>query len=289
MDSIVLASDHNGVALKEKIKNYLKNNNHLVVDLGPYETENKVDYVDYASQLAEIVSRKDVDKGILICGTGVGMSIAANRFDNVRAALVHNEFTAPKCREHNNANVLCLGSWITDEEQSLKILDAWLTTDFGEGRHVKRVEKLDKSKKQNKIVFTNGVFDILHTGHIQLLKFAKSLGDKLIVGINSDKSVRAIKGDSRPINNQVDRKKILESLTFVDQVVIFDELESKNLLKSMNPNILVKGGEWTKEQVRQRDQVPDEIDVKIFPFVKDYSTTSTIKKIKEIETWLKKS
>ena len=289
MDSIVLASDHNGVALKEKIKNYLKNNNHLVVDIGPYETENKVDYVDYASQLAEIVSRKDVDKGILICGTGVGMSIAANRFDNVRAALVHNEFTAPKCREHNNANVLCLGSWITDEEQSLKILDAWLTTDFGEGRHVKRVEKLDKSKKQNKIVFTNGVFDILHTGHIQLLKFAKSLGDKLIVGINSDKSVRAIKGDSRPINNQVDRKKILESLTFVDQVVIFDELESKNLLKSMNPNILVKGGEWTKEQVRQRDQVPDEIDVKIFPFVKDYSTTSTIKKIKEIETWLKKS
>jgi len=289
VDSIVLASDHNGVALKEKIKNYLKNNNHLVVDLGPYETENKVDYVDYASQLAEIVSRKDVDKGILICGTGVGMSIAANRFDNVRAALVHNEFTAPKCREHNNANVLCLGSWITDEEQSLKILDAWLTTDFGEGRHVKRVEKLDKSKKQNKIVFTNGVFDILHTGHIQLLKFAKSLGDKLIVGINSDKSVRAIKGDSRPINNQVDRKKILESLTFVDQVVIFDELESKNLLKSMNPNILVKGGEWTKEQVRQRDQVPDEIDVKIFPFVKDYSTTSTIKKIKEIETWLKKS
>ena len=289
MDSIVLASDHNGVALKEKIKNYLKNNNHLVVDIGPYETENKVDYVDYASQLAEIVSRKDVDKGILICGTGVGMSIAANRFDNVRAALVHNEFTAPKCREHNNANVLCLGSWITDEEQSLKILDAWLTTDFGEGRHVKRVEKLDRSKKQNKIVFTNGVFDILHTGHIQLLKFAKSLGDKLIVGINSDKSVRAIKGDSRPINNQVDRKKILESLTFVDQVVIFDELESKNLLKSMNPNILVKGGEWTKEQVRQRDQVPDEIDVKIFPFVKDYSTTSTIKKIKEIETWLKKS
>jgi len=289
VDSIVLASDHNGVALKEKIKNYLKNNNHLVVDIGPYETENKVDYVDYASQLAEIVSRKDVDKGILICGTGVGMSIAANRFDNVRAALVHNEFTAPKCREHNNANVLCLGSWITDEEQSLKILDAWLTTDFGEGRHVKRVEKLDKSKKQNKIVFTNGVFDILHTGHIQLLKFAKSLGDKLIVGINSDKSVRAIKGDSRPINNQVDRKKILESLTFVDQVVIFDELESKNLLKSMNPNILVKGGEWTKEQVRQRDQVPDEIDVKIFPFVKDYSTTSTIKKIKEIETWLKKS
>ena len=289
MDSIVLASDHNGVALKEKIKNYLKNNNHLVVDLGPYETENKVDYVDYASQLAEIVSRKDVDKGILICGTGVGMSIAANRFDNVRAALVHNEFTAPKCREHNNANVLCLGSWITDEEQSLKILDTWLTTDFGEGRHVKRVEKLDKSKKQNKIVFTNGVFDILHTGHIQLLKFAKSLGDKLIVGINSDKSVRSIKGDSRPINNQVDRKKILESLTFVDQVVIFDELESKNLLKSMNPNILVKGGEWTKEQVRQRDQVPDEIDVKIFPFVKDYSTTSTIKKIKEIETWLKKS
>ena len=106
---IGLSSDHNGVELKSKMAEYLRTNPETkVVDIGPFATGRKVDYVDYASQLSQMVSNGDLDRGILICGTGVGMSIAANRFEKVRAALVHNVMTAPKCREHNNSNVLCL-------------------------------------------------------------------------------------------------------------------------------------------------------------------------------------
>ena len=287
MKSVLLASDHNGVDLKRQIKHTLESSGFHALDLGPFETNAKVDYVDYATQLSRIICNGDLDKGILICGTGVGMSMAANRHQGIRAALVHNEFTAPKCREHNNSNVLCLGSWITTIEQTKQILSEWLETDFGEGRHVKRVEKLNK--KSNGIVFTNGVFDILHTGHIELLNFAKSLGKKLVVGINSDSSVRAIKGENRPVNKQEDRKRILESLIAVDEVVIFEETTANSVREEIAPDILVKGGEWTKEEVRERDSVSDTTEIKIYPFLNNYSTTSLIKKIHGMETWEKDS
>lgn len=287
MKSVLLASDHNGVDLKRQIKHMLESSGFHALDLGPFETNTKVDYVDYATQLSRIICNGDLDKGILICGTGVGMSMAANRHQGIRAALVHNEFTAPKCREHNNSNVLCLGSWITTIEQTKQILSEWLETDFGEGRHIKRVEKLNK--KSNGIVFTNGVFDILHTGHIELLNFAKSLGKKLVVGINSDSSVRAIKGENRPVNKQEDRKRILESLIAVDEVVIFEETTANSVREEIAPDILVKGGEWTKEEVRERDSVSDTTEIKIYPFLNNYSTTSLIKKIHGMETWEKDS
>ena len=89
------------------------------------------------------------------------------------------------------------------------------------------------------VVFTNGVFDILHAGHIRALKFAKSLGDKLIVGINSDKTVKMLKGKDRPINSQEDRKLLLESLRFVDEVVIFDELRTGEIVRKIKPHILI--------------------------------------------------
>jgi rfaE bifunctional protein nucleotidyltransferase chain/domain len=286
MIRIGLAADHNGVALKKQMSQLLRvSGNFQVVDLGPFSSEYKVDYVDYANQLSQILSNGDIDKGILICGTGVGMSMAANRFESVRAALVHNITTAPKCREHNDANVLCLGAWVATEQENFRILDSWLETDFGQGRHVKRVEKLSTSKK--KIVFTNGVFDILHTGHVNLLKFAKSLGDKLIVGINSDASVRLIKGDNRPVNKEADRKSLLEALAPVDEVIVFDDREALRLLKEISPSILVKGGEWTADEVRTRDSVPDDIDIKIYPIVNGYSTTAIIKKIHEKDDWQK--
>ena len=213
------------------------------------------------------------------------MSIAANRFENVRAALVHNTDTAPKCREHNDSNMLCLGAWTTTEEDNFKILDLWLSTEFGQGRHVKRVEKLSNEKKS--VVFTNGVFDILHTGHIELIKFSKSLGDKLIVAINSDESVRAVKGPDRPVNRQLDRKKVLEAIEEVDEVVIFEQTDTKQIMSKLNPSIVVKGGEWTADEVRLRDEIPDHIGIKIYPFLQDYSTTSVIKRIHEQRTWKK--
>lgn len=285
MKLIGLAADHNGVNIKQKIRNYLRNQGYNPIDIGPFTNDSKVDYVDYANQLSQMLCNGDIDRGILICGTGVGMSIAANRFDGVRAALVHNTMTAPKTREHNDSNILCLGNWTTSEQDNFKIIDLWLETSFGEGRHVKRVEKLS-SIKQN-VVFTNGVFDILHTGHINLLNFAKSLGDKLIVGINSDNSVRMIKGENRPVNTEIDRKKILESLSCVDEVIVFDSLDCKELVSTLNPSILVKGGEWTADEVRERDEVPEFIDIKIYPLVDDRSTTGTIKKIHSMSSWKK--
>ncbi|HBY68777.1 MAG TPA: ribose 5-phosphate isomerase B [Flavobacteriaceae bacterium] len=279
MQIIGMSSDHNSVELKEKMKHYLKEGGFRVVDIGPYDTAKKVDYVDYASQLSQILSNGEIDKGILICGTGVGMSIAANRFENVRAALVHNIDTAPKCREHNNSNVLCLGAWTTSEEENFDILDLWLNTNFGEGRHVKRVAKLSSEKQ--KIVFTNGAFDILHSGHLELLKFSKSLGEKLIVGINSDASVKELKGPGRPVMKQEDRKKIIESLSFVDEVVIFDGTSCTATIEAIEPSVVVKGGEWTSEEVRKRDNIDNNIDVKIFPLVKDYSTSELIRQINQ--------
>ncbi|MEM0465200.1 MAG: RpiB/LacA/LacB family sugar-phosphate isomerase [Candidatus Pacearchaeota archaeon] len=277
---ILLASDHNGFELKKHLYNYLKELNYNPIDLGPYH-EKKVDYTDYAYQLANIINNGDVKKGILICGTGVGMSIAANRFPNVRAALVHDLETAPKCREHNDSNVLCLGSWLTPPKRAEEILNSWLFTKFGYGRHIPRVEKL-KFYPTQRIIFTNGIFDVLHSGHIELLKFAKSLGDKLIVGINSDRATKLLRGENRPLNNEIDRKKILESIDYVDQVIIFDDTEPINIIKEIKPDVVVKGGEYTEEEIRVRDKIPEDIEIKVFPLVKDYSTTNIISKIKEI-------
>jgi len=276
---VVLAADHNGVELKRVIYDYLKSKNYNCIDLGPFDEKTSVDYVDYALQLGNIINSGDSKRGILICGTGVGMSIAVNRFPNVRGSLIHNLETAILTREHNDSNVICLGSWITTQIQSLQIIDDWLMTSFGEGRHVKRIEKISEHRPNN-IVFTNGCFDILHTGHIELLKFSKRLGDKLIVAINSDDSVRKLKGNDRPINSQDDRKALLESINFVDEVIIFDSESPKQIREQINPNIVVRGGEFTADEIRERDNIPSEIDIKIFPLVHNRSTSEVIRKIK---------
>ena len=276
---VVLAADHNGVELKRVIYDYLKSKNYNCIDLGPFDEKTSVDYVDYALQLGNIINSGDSKRGILICGTGVGMSIAVNRFPNVRGSLIHNLETAILTREHNDSNVICLGSWITTQIQSLQIIDGWLMASFGEGRHVKRIEKISEHKPNN-IVFTNGCFDILHTGHIELLKFSKRLGDKLIVAINSDDSVRKLKGNDRPINSQDDRKALLESINFVDEVIIFDSESPKQIREQINPNIVVRGGEFTADEIRERDNIPSEIDIKIFPLVHNRSTSEVIRKIK---------
>ena len=282
---ITLAADHNGVERKEDLKKYLKKAGFYCVDLGPYVDSNSVDYVDYANQLSTIISNQEASRGILICGTGVGMSIVANRQKGVRAVLAHNLMTAKKSREHNNSNVLCLGSWISSLEDMKQMVTDWLGEDWGEGRHVKRVEKIDK---HTGIVFTNGVFDILHKGHIELLKFAKSQGDRLVVAIDSDSRVRSIKGEHRPINSQDDRKRLLEAISYVDEVLIFDSEEQlKELRSQLSPDCLVKGGEWTADEVRSRDSVSQSTAIKIYPQVDNYSTTNTLKKVKDLGTWEK--
>ena len=283
---IILGADHNGVELKSSFVKTLKSRGYTVIDVGPYTSEVSVDYVDFAKQIAAIVSSDESYRGILICGTGVGMSIAANRYPNIRAALVHNLETAPKCREHNNSNVICMGAWINELEVSQEILDAWLGEPYEEGRHEKRIVKL-RHKPQNKVVFANGVFDILHKGHIELFKFSKRLGDRLVVANNDDVSVRELKGPTRPVNSQIDRKKVLDSIRDIDEVVIFDG-DLFKIREQINPHIVVKGGEWTSAEVRERDKIPSDTEIKIFPFLENYSTTGIIQKAKSLKSWKKK-
>lgn len=131
-----------------------------------------------------------------------------------------------------------------------------------------------------KIVFTNGCFDLLHPGHIDLLERAKNLGTKLIVGINSDDSVRTIKGHSRPFQGQEERKRILEGLKSVDEVVVFDELTPENLIKKIRPAVLVKGGDWREDEIIGADFVK-EIGGKVFslPLKDGFSSTRIVEKI----------
>ena len=279
MTNIVLGADHNGIELKKVIKEYLLEKKFNPIDIGPFTT-NKVDYPDYASQAAQIVANGDTQYGILICGSGIGMSIVANKVAGVRAALVHNLQVAPLTKEHNNANVLCLGAWMVDTDTNLQIVDSWLNAKFGEYRHVKRVAKIDINPT-NKIVFTNGVFDLVHSGHVELLNFAKMLGDKLVVGLNSDNSTRLLKGNKRPINKEKDRKNIVQSLRAVDEVIVFDSTNTIDLIKDLKPHIIVKGGEWTAEEIRKRDDIPNDIEVYVYPFKEGYSSTNIINMIKE--------
>jgi ribose 5-phosphate isomerase B len=279
---VCLAADHNGVELKAKVKASLTDAGYRCLDLGPYVPTTSVDYVDYAQLVGTLIQNGDCDRGILICGTGIGMSIAANKVPKVRAAVVHNYESAGKCREHNDANVLCLGSWIRTDDENIEISQIWLSEKFGERRHVRRVERIAPDPR-GKVVFTNGIFDILHQGHIELLRWARNLGDKLVVGINSDASARALKGEGRPINSQDNRKAVLQALRFVDEVVIFEDNKPTALIQELHPAIVVKGGEWLAGQVRDQDEIPTDIDVKIFPLVKGYSSTNVIRRIRNGE------
>ena len=125
------------------------------------------------------------------------------------------------------------------------------------------------------VIFTNGCFDILHKGHLNLLEYCRSIGDIVIVGINSDESVKKIKGENRPINSQEDRKYFLESLRFVDKVIVFEEETPYNLIKDLKPDIIVKGGDYLPEDVVGGNLC----EVRIFNYVKGYSTTRTIQDI----------
>lgn len=135
----------------------------------------------------------------------------------------------------------------------------------------------DIEKRINKIVFTNGCFDILHRGHVEYLQKSKALGDLLVVGINSDASVKRLKGNSRPINNQQDREFMLKSLECVDEVLVFNEDTPLNIIESLRPNIITKGGDYTVEEVVGHDIVPETY---IISLTNGYSTTNFIERIR---------
>ena len=139
---ILIASDHAGFVLKQFLIAELTKLGFKLVDLGCDSAEKSVDYPDYANKLCKKISEKEL--GILVCGSGIGISIAANRFKNIRAALCHNAKVAKLARAHNDANVICLGSRIITAKTALAAVKAFLKTDFEEGRHGYRVAKLSK-------------------------------------------------------------------------------------------------------------------------------------------------
>ena len=141
MKRIAIGCDHHGLALKELIVPFLQKAGHSHQDFGCYSTDS-VDYPDIAQKVGEAVASGNFDQGILICNTGIGISIAANKIKGIRAALCCDLFAAQRARQHNDANVLCLKGENIDTESALEIVKTFLTTDFKGGRHVQRVNKI---------------------------------------------------------------------------------------------------------------------------------------------------
>ncbi|RLJ69793.1 ribose 5-phosphate isomerase B [Hydrogenivirga caldilitoris] len=144
---IALGSDHAGFPLKEKIKEFLLEKGHEVVDFGTTSVES-THYPLFAKEVSLAVQNGKADRGILVCGTGIGMSITANKFKGIRAALCMNEYMARMSRLHNDANVLCLGDRVVGEDLALAIVETWLETPFEGGRHAKRVELIAEIEKE---------------------------------------------------------------------------------------------------------------------------------------------
>jgi len=139
---IAVGADHAGFRLKEHLKNYLKKNELDVIDYGT-DSDQSVDYPDFGKKVAKAVQNGEVDRGIVICGTGIGMSMVANKYRNVRAALCLYPKMAEMARRHNDANVLAMGGRFVANQLALDILDVFLNTDFEGGRHKRRVDKID--------------------------------------------------------------------------------------------------------------------------------------------------
>lgn len=145
---IIIGSDHGGYKLKEEIKKYLEEKEIKYKDLGTYEEES-VDYPDIASKVSQEVQKNKENQGILICRSGIGMSIVANKFKGIRCALCHNEYTAKYSRLHNNSNILAMGADDVDINEAICILRMWLATNFEGGRHEERIKLIEEIEDKN--------------------------------------------------------------------------------------------------------------------------------------------
>ncbi|MFT7144257.1 MAG: ribose 5-phosphate isomerase B [Alphaproteobacteria bacterium] len=146
----VVASDHAGYQLKNILSKQLQSLGYFVADLGTECAETSVDYPDYADKAVQAILSSGADMAILVCGTGLGVSMRANRYNGIRATLIHNEFTAKAAKEHSNANILCFGERVIDEATALACLKTFLDAKFEGGRHQARLDKLDAPLLENK-------------------------------------------------------------------------------------------------------------------------------------------
>ena len=143
---LAIGSDHGGFELKEHIKKYLDEKGIEYKDFGCYD-ENSVDYPDIAKKVCDAINNKECVNGILVCGTGIGISIAANKINGIRAAHCHDIYSAEMTKRHNNANVICMGGRVIGRELAFKIVDAWLGAEFEGGRHQTRIDKIHNLEK----------------------------------------------------------------------------------------------------------------------------------------------
>ena len=150
MDLIGIASDHAGLDLKANIVLLLSELRYEVDDMGP-ATSNSVDYPDYGISVAQAITANKISRGIVICGTGIGMSIVVNRFPGIRGTLCSDVYTAKLCREHNDSNILIMGGRVVGHGLAREIVKVWLNTPFEGGRHQKRLDKITQIDKSNKI------------------------------------------------------------------------------------------------------------------------------------------
>lgn len=146
---VAIGSDHGGFNLKAEIIGYLKEKQIDYHDFGTYSLDS-VDYPDFARIVADAVAGEDCDRGILCCGTGIGVCIAANKVAGIRAALCHDTFSARMASEHNNANIITLGERVIGPGLACDIVDAWLNSEFAGGRHARRIEKISEIEKKNR-------------------------------------------------------------------------------------------------------------------------------------------
>ena len=141
--NIAVGSDHHGVRVRMKLVDFLRQAGHVVNEIGPpIDAQHPTDYPDIAAEVAQFVSTDETNRGILICGTGIGMCITANKFSGVRAAPIIDELSAEFCRRHNDLNILCIANDLLTEEQIRQIVQIWLVTPFDGGRHERRINKI---------------------------------------------------------------------------------------------------------------------------------------------------
>ncbi len=145
---IAVGSDHRGFATKARLMSLLAEFGHSGIDCGPDSGES-ADYPDFAAKVAKLVATKQADRGILVCGTGIGMCIVANKFAGVRACTCHDEMTARLSRQHNDTNVLCLSADLLSERVMNRLIEIWLSTDFEAGRHSRRIDKITQLEAEN--------------------------------------------------------------------------------------------------------------------------------------------
>lgn len=235
-----MLADHNGALLKKALVNHLLDEGYNCIDVGCFDDLRSV---DYAEQVALMISCCKVKYGVLICGTGIGMSIAVKKFPNVRASLVHNQLSAKKTREHNDSNVICLGTWVNDEKANIRLVDTWINEPFAEGRHVPRLKKLSMLPRELK----NSIILVIakNSENLDLINLARSLGNQVILALpeldnkyeyfnfsGSNSPQLAVEGFTSNIFEIETSSKLFEE-TSPDIVILEDE----RLLKGYNLSI----------------------------------------------------